>query len=1364
MFSYNLAIINQFVYDSNGINFSPYRFNYTITAGNEAGFFALDSLTGLLSVTSPLNASIHDYFLLTIVAQNSDFSCHRGRVKIKIIVVRNGIEFPDLQSVSIPENAEISSPIIQVQVLDDDGTISYSIIDGNIGNAFAINSSTGDITVASPLDFETFASYMLTIRAVSTITGSSATTTLQINVLDVNEVPSFTDACAQFGGTCVFSVSENQTASILVGNLTGDDPDRPDIPNGMLTFSIQSAGGFLPFDLVQNGRQVAIRTSTVLDHEDQTTYSFVVRVNDEGSPSLFAEVPVVVNVIDINDNAPVFVQPPFFLTISEATTNATVVARYTATDADGGLFGTVIYSISSSTSPLPFVIDSQSGELIVDAPLDFEQVTFYIINVTASNPDGVQSTTVQTFISIQDENDNPPIFNDTVYFGNITEHAPGGSAILTVTGTDADSGDNGRIVFSIVSGNFFNLLAIDTIEGGLGVIRVAANADINREVIDLFNLTIRANDLGSPQMEDFAQVVIIVDDINDNPPVFLPNSYRATVREDAGPFTDVQGVFAFDLDQPGTPNSEIDYEITTGNTGNVFGLNRIDNNNAEIQVIGSLDFETQQLYRLIITASDRGIPQLNSTAEVLVIIIDVNIEPPIVVGNQTISLSELTPVDTQIAIINATDFDSPQLIFSITAVTGEGVNGNALDVFSINSQGVLRLEMLLDFEQNLSFEIEVTVTDGMRSSTTIIFISVVNENEFDPVFNDLQPPLSIREELPAGTVVGTVTATDADRNSSITYSIIMSGPASSLFTIDPQTGTITTTQVLDREELIQRDLFLPFDGSATTIQVQAVDDGMPSRFSMAEIMITLEDINDNAPVFDTITDGFQVSVVEERPAGTLVVNALARDLDLGVNGEVNYTLEILDLAPGSMPPFEINPQTGLVTTTRPLDREAVDSYMIFINAFDNGEPSLSINATVNVTVGDVNDNAPIFFLPVQEISVFENAAFPQQLLQVQASDADLGSNAVISYSIQEAIPANSTTLFSINQNNGIISLIGMLDFESTASHRLTIAADDGVNSNTTEVIVTVINVDETPPEFFGLCTVPIPENLTPRIPITQCTARDFDDSANRVRAAERYEFVSGNIDGTFSIASDGTVFLEQNVDRETIPFYNITVRAFDRVGLSDTTQLLITIDDINDNPPVFQNIPETRIITQTEIQSQTTSFFTVLATDTDSGPNADVVYSLVTNISNGSVTELTITASDQGTPMMSVTALLIYQFEVPCMIQEHSINASSGEIISQLLCEVSIQPPSNNLTLGLDLQLMCIVLRNVEATLEFLHNGSLVTSAAPLAPSQAAGVFLINSSSFQDAGEYACKVMAPGVGTLQSNNAIVRILGKNNSS
>ena len=1324
------------------------RFNYTITSGNEDGFFALDPLTGRLSLLTPLDANLHDYFLLTIVAQNSMYSCHRGRVKIKIIVVRDGIDFPDLQPVSVPENADIGTPVTQVQALGDNGTITYTIIGGNIGGAFEINSTTGVISVASLLDFETLPSYVLTIRGTNSITGSFETATQQVNVEDVNEVPFFTDLCAQLG-SCIFSVRENDSVGVLIDTLTGSDPDRPDTLNGMLAFSIENMGGFLPFSLSQNDSQVEIRTAAVLDHEQQSIYEFIARVNDRGTPSLFAEVPVTVNVTDINDNAPVFVQAPLLLSTSEATSSGTVIGEYFATDSDSGEFGTVIYTISSSTDPLPFVIDSQTGELIVSDALDFEEESLYSINVTASNPDGTQSATTMAFIKIIDENDNPPIFNDTIYFGNVTEHTVDGEAVVTVIATDADSGDNGRVVFSIVAGNRFNLLAVDTVEGGFGVVRTAANADINREEIALFNLTIRANDLGSPQMEDFAQVVIRVNDINDNAPVFLPDFYIASIREDITPPLNVLSVFAVDLDQSGTPNSQIDYEITSGNIGNVFALNQTDNNNVNLLLIGSLDFETQPGYQLIITASDRGNPQMTGTADVTITVLDVNVEPPVVSGNQTVSLSELTPTGTPIARVNATDLDSPQITFTIVAVVAEGPNGNdALGVFSIDALGVIRLDEGLDFEESLSYSIEITVTDGMLSSTTTVLINVQDENEFAPVFDELQP-LQVREELPPGTTVGTVVATDADRDSIVSYSIIM-GVSSSLFTINSQTGVITTNQTLDREEL----------GSTFIITVRAMDSGMPSRFTTAEIMIVLEDVNDNAPVFDMVSDGLQLFVFEERSAGMLVVNAFARDLDLGANGEVSYSLEVLNIAQGSVPPFQINPQNGEVTTTRPLDRETVDSYTVVVRAFDGGMPSLSTNATLNITVRDENDNAPIFFLPSYEISVFENANFPQQLLQVEASDADVGSSAQITYSIQQAIPPDSASLFSIDPINGTISLVGMLDFETRISHTLIVAAEDSVNSNTTEVLINVINVDETPPEFVDQCTISIPETVPAGTPITQCTARDFDDTVNRFRAADRYEILSGNINNTFTIANDGTVTLSRSVDHETTPFFMILIQAFDRVGLTNTTFLLVTITDVNDNEPVFQNIPTTRTITQSELQSQETNFFTVQATDADSDLNSELVYSLVANILNDTVTELTITASDQGSPAMSSTALLTYQFEVPCMLQTHSINSSGGQVISQLLCDVSISPQSNDLTLGQDLQLMCNVLRNVDATFEFLHNGSLVTSAISLAPTDTAGLFPINSSTFQDAGEYACKVTAPTVGSLQSNNAVVRIQGR----
>ena len=401
-----------------------------------------------------------------------------------------------------------------------------------------------------------------------------------------------------------------------------------------------------------------------------------------------------------------------------------------------------------------------------------------------------------------------------------------------------------------------------------------------------------------------------------------------------------------------------------------------------------------------------------------------------------------------------------------------------------------------------------------------------------------------------------------------------------------------------------------------------------------------------------------------------------------------------------------------------------------------------------------DDQNGIFFEHNDKIIVFDNATIPQQLLEVHAVHEDLGNNAAITYHINATVPADSADLFSINRHNGTISLIDNLDYESRASHKLIIEATDGVNFNTTVVIISVADA-KTPPEFPRVCNVSIPDDLSPGMEITQCVA----DAGNEHHVAERYELVSGNIGGKFSINNNGAVYLKGNVDHEDVPFYNITVRAFDRAGLFDTTQLLVTVNHVDRNRLIFQ---VTRIITRAEIRSQKKSFFTAQALHSDIGVTVDVSYSLVSKTINDSMTELIITASDEGSRNLSNTMLLMYQFEVPCMLQEHTINATTGEVISDLLCNVSILPQHNHLTYGLDdLRLKCTVLGNVntEATYEFVHNGSIANPAAPLNPIQATGILSTNHTTYQEAGEYSCKVTAPALGTLQSNTTTVRIQG-----
>ena len=1301
--------------------------------------------------------------MLTIVAQNSEYSCHRGRVIINVIVLRDRIEFPPLAPISIPENFETGTPITQVQVSGADSSIVYSIVSGNVGNAFAINDTTGIIQVSSPLDFESLDSYSLTVQGMSSTTGNTGIAVQVVNIVDVNEQPFFVTQCA-VANTCEFSVMENATVNTLVDTIDADDPDRPSTLNGMITFNIE---GDVPFIVTQTGITAAIRTNSVLS-QDITSYTFNLVVRDRGSPSLEATTTITVRVTDVNNNAPVFTFAPAIISVFESAPEGTNVTQFIATDVDQGINGVIVYNLSSSQSPIPFEINSENGVLSISEPLDFEVQHFYTLTITASNPDGRQTTSTQTVITVLDVNDNPPIFSQDVYFGSIAEHSIEGSAIVTVVATDEDSGLNGEIDFEIVSGNVDGLISLTPISSSIGSLTV--NGDINREVLQSFTLNVTATDRGLPQMSDTAQVIITVTDINDNAPNFLPDSYEISIREDASPPFNILSVFVFDLDEPSTPNTQVDFEITNGNNGSVFSIVKDDDNTATLRLIGQLEFETQAAYELILTATDRGTdpgPQ-SSTATVIINVMDVNILPPNVTDNQTIEISEGEQVGTPIAQVEASDPDSPEITFEIVSVQGEGVSGEAaMGIFNISNDGIVSLAEMLDFETSTRYEIKIAVTDGSLTTTTTLVVIVVNENELPPVVTTTS--FSVTEEQANGTIVGTVLASDLDAEPSetITFSIINSGRTSNLFSIGEETGILRTTQILDRESLVLGGLFVPGGGSSENLTIQAVDGGMPRLTSRTQVSVTLIDINDNPPVFERISNNSIGAVFENMDEGEVVVNAVAVDDDLGASGTVVYSLEVLNLTSGMSPPFEITGQ-GLVRTTVSLNREEQDTYSVRVRAADTGASPMTTVVVITIRILDRNDHAPEFTQNVYPISVLETTSTPEQLLAVSAFDNDEGSNGDVRYSIISVEPVVSQTLFSINNETGVISLEAGLDFETSMSHTITVRAlDQGTPpmSSTTQVDITVVNVDEIPPEFIGPCGVLVRESVDTGMAITTCIATDIDDTSTIPGFAVRYELLEGNVGGAFSISNDGTVRVAAPVDRETLDFYSIVVRATDVAGLSTTTFLNITIDDVNDNPPIISNLPANRTISVAEIASHTREVFSVAASDADIGLNAELVYSLTTVIQTPGdpVTEITVNVSDRGTTPgpMATFEMVQFVFEEPCTLQQYSIDSSGGQITADLLCSVEVIPSVAEVTISTDFVLLCPIVRNIPVEYSWLHNGTQIVGPISLNESSQSGQLLITSATFQDAGQYTCRVVS-AIGSVLSMAATVRIQGELN--
>ena len=1311
-------------------------------------------MDGILKLLIPLDAGLYDHFLLTIVAQNSEFSCHRGRVKIKIIIIRRNIDIPALVPVSVSEDSEIGTEIGRVEATGGDEGLIYSIASGDPDNVFAINSTIGVISLASALNFEEQDTYNLTIVVTAGQTSNSGSTFLVVNVLDVNEQPFFANLCAQMElDGCRFTVLENQPNGTEVDALIGGDPDLPSLPNGQFTFEFVGTSPF-EFILIQNGSRALIVTGETFDREQMDTFDFQVRIMDAGTPPLSDIITVTVIISDLNDNIPQFVQAPPLRSIRESVSIGTIVIQYIAIDDDIGVNADITYDlISVSNDDNPFTIDPVSGVVRVNRSLDFEDVQVYILEVTASNPDGLNSS-VTTIISVIDVNDNAPVFSRDVYEGSVEEGTLPGTPLIPVLAADADSGLNGRLNFSIEEGNFNDSLQIATVSNSIGVISVVGSID--REQIDEFNLTIRAVDFGSPRMSSFAIVILNVTDINDNRPIFTRERYEAVVREDAPPM-DILTISAFDLDQPSTPNSILSFMLDPAtNIGGVFNLSQASNNMVTLSLVRQLNFEDRNSYELRVVVSDQGRPPLTNEAIVLVNVTDANEFRPIVSENQTVDVSEDAITGTVIAQFNVTDLDSMELNFTIVSVEGGGAMDTLGRLFRLDSEGIITLNQSLDFEIISSYRITVIVTDGELSTTTFLIVNVIDENEFNP---DIDPSVfDISEEEDSGSFVGMVVASDNDTGSpqTFTFFLIPDSVVSTLFRINPQTGEIFTTEVLDREGLVEQDLFLPSSNSTEFIRIEVTDSGVPPRSSIGSVGVVLKDINDNPPIFQ----GFNSLTVvpENETAGQLVANLMATDRDLGANGTVEFSITVLE---GVDNPFVID-DNNAVRTSVVLDSEVISLYVTTITAMDGGQLSLSTEVTLLVNILDRNDNAPVFSQEFYEVDVPENVVPRSTISRVEATDIDIGLlNSRIEYSIQSSSPPTSINLFNILNPGGFITVQNMLDFETTQIHNLTIIArDQGSPQMAAIAMVTirVTNVDEIPPRFLEGCSddLTIIEESINLIgqPIRQCIAGDIDEMTGEklIGANLTYEIISGNINDTFRIGMEGTVFLEQNIDREVLDFYSIVLQVTDDAGLSNTAVLNIDILDINDNIPDILNASSDINVTVADIQDGRSTFFTVQAIDRDAGMNAELLFSIehIEVANNGRSTVLTVLVLDRGTQPQNNSATITLVFQTPCFLQDHVINATNGILTSSLLCDVNLEPMNPNVTIGDPLTLSCSAVSNIPVLFEFHHNNSAVMATE--------GSLFISAVSFQSAGEYVC-IGTSAIGNLQSANNIVRIHG-----
>lgn len=286
---------------------------------------------------------------------------------------------------------------------------------------------------------------------------------------------------------------------------------------------------------------------------------------------------------------------------------------------------------------------------------------------------------------------------------------------------------------------------------------------------------------------------------------------------------------------------------------------------------------------------------------------------------------------------------------------------------------------------------------GLGHATfSLVKIQVIDANDNVPRFEPPTKRVRIREDSPVGSSVTKVFASDrdSDLNGKVSYSML-SGTGGK-FEIGRNDGVIRVTGDLDRET---REHYV--------LNVSALDGSYFPLEGYGAVFVTLTDINDNVPMFESLV--YKVTIGENSPVGALLVNVSAKDPDYGVNADISYLL--------SHPKFQIDPKTGSITTTGELDRETQDTYSIIVRVQDGG--GLESTVAVNVVISDANDNSPYFLSTSYKTDVMEKTPVGAIVLTIVAQDQDSHQNAHITYSISDA----KDNLFTIEQSIGFIKYV-----------------------------------------------------------------------------------------------------------------------------------------------------------------------------------------------------------------------------------------------------------------------------------------------------------------------------------------------------
>uniref|UniRef100_A0A914WNI4 Cadherin domain-containing protein n=1 Tax=Plectus sambesii TaxID=2011161 RepID=A0A914WNI4_9BILA len=1112
-------------------------------------------------------------------------------------------------------------PALKVVPQGAGGTIHLKIVSTNkrIVDSFMLTPPTidgegeFDLVLSNPaiLDLEAVNSlgpmFTIEIEARDDTTKAVNRQNLTITVSDANEFKPVFDAPSYS-----FAIPESFSSSELIASVAAMDKDFGYYGIENVDFTLFGVyAKVFKLSSPQKGKAEirARRCSPALNcrqfHAVPDKFMLILRARDANGTGLYSDVPLQMEILRENLESPQFESDHYEASLVEKSTDFEPLLKVEAMDPDNS---TISYSLDDPTAL--FGIDNSTGVVFV-RHADFVTVENLgqRFNITAIASDGAnEPARVNITLDIVEEgqaNNLKPTFERPTYAFAVS---PGQRDVGEVSASDPE----GVVMYHLAQGGA-GYFSVNVSSG-----EIYYNGPLVQDASN-HTLTIIAVDTGRPPKVATTNVQVLIAGLGSAPAMITSwKSVSTKIMRDAPVGTPLAVFEAKD----GDVNAKLVFSVASvyafdelGNRisdslrlQNFFAFGDAGVNNGTLllaQTIG--DQELLSLHATISVADVNHVSEPADQAFLVVYIEATDMKPPPVDQVlqfskvlRELSVPEVLPIGSYIYTVNVQPLPSAlnRVAGSVTYTLVEGrrffvideVTGVITTIKPLNGAGVVNVTVM------------GTHTESGKSATTSFLVNCMRQNDNSPQFNKTFYEISIMENKPAGSKVAMITAADLDEDQ-LRYNI--SGTHATQFTVNDM-GVISTAASFDRETIEELEIVL-----------EARDSG--DRYAQVPVKVIVKDANDNAPIF--LEKSYHSEVMENSPIGSHVLQVRAEDEDVGVNGQINYSLMMNAESQKLAHVLEMGASDGIVRNTRPLT--GMDGDYQFAAIAKDG---LGLNASVSIflKIFATSRCQPKFSPPVQHIyNVTEGMPKGELIATFQAMTS--GNNCDVTYVIWNGSAhsyTDGTEQVVLDATTGELRSKIMFDYENGGSYGLVIAAQSGNLFAQSSIEIRVIDVNDNLPTFSVAHyhwqvaeDAPVGKVLG-RLQATDGDSGDFGKIYFHLipvdAEADSSNFEVGSEDGRFKIS--------QLLDREQVDAYRFYVLASNEQTIEekdvemvrsnpdrqDVAEIVITVTDVNDNGPMFDQ--EVYMVAVDMDANVGTVLLTVHAEDPDLSNDAAVLY------------------------------------------------------------------------------------------------------------------------------------------------------------